>query len=126
MQTAARLLRAGEVLVIFPEGHPNLDPHPTPKADLDAFLPFQPGFIRMAERAQKDGHTRVAIVPTGLAYTREQGNTWLVRVSFGPALFLEDFASSNELLHTVEERVQALSYASSFAVSEYPEGTSRS
>ena len=32
-------------VLMFPEGYPNIDPHPTPKPDLDALLPFQPGFI---------------------------------------------------------------------------------
>lgn len=111
LRAAARLLRAGEVLVIFPEGHPNIDPHPTPKADLEAFLPFQPGFVKMVERAQKDGRTQVAIVPAGLEYSRGRGKNWRARVRFGPALFLKDFTSSEEVLHAVQERVQALSYA---------------
>jgi putative membrane protein len=111
LRAAARLLRAGEVLIIFPEGHPNVDPHPTPKADLEAFLPFQPGFVKMVERAQRDGSTRVAIVPAGLVYSRGSGKTWRARVRFGPALFLQDFASSDEALRVVQERVKALSYA---------------
>jgi putative membrane protein len=65
----------------------------------------------MVERAQRDGRTRVAIVPTGLAYTWVRGKTWQACVRFGPALFLKDFASNDEALHTVEERVQALSSA---------------
>ena len=105
-----RLLRSGELLVIFPEGYPNIDPHPTPKPDLDAFLPFRPGFAKMAELAERDGHTRVAIIPAGLSYTQEQGKRWHATVRFGPALFLSDFASTEQLLHAVEERVHALSY----------------
>jgi putative membrane protein len=109
MQATARLLRAGEVLVIFPEGYPNIDPHPTPKRDLTVFLPFQPGMVKMAERAQKDGRTRVALVPAGLSYTRGRGKHWRIHVRFGPPLFLEDFASSQQALHAIEERVHALS-----------------
>jgi len=109
MQAAVRLLRAGEVLVIFPEGYPNIDPHHTPKQDLESFLPFQAGFVKMVERAQKDGRTRVAIVPAGLRYTRVRGKAWRVRARFGPALYLEDFASGEQALCAVEERVQALS-----------------
>ncbi len=117
MQATVRLLQAGEVLVIFPEGYPNVDPHPTPKKDWETFLPFQPGFVKMAERAQKDGQTRVAIVPAGLTYTRVRGKTWLAWVRFGPALFLNDFANSNQALHVVEERVRALSFAQPSSVS---------
>ncbi|HEX7733286.1 MAG TPA: carotenoid biosynthesis protein [Ktedonobacteraceae bacterium] len=120
MQAVIRLLRAGEVLVIFPEGYPNIDPHPTPKQDLESFLPFQAGFVKMVERAQKDGHTRVAIVPAGLAYSSLRGKAWRVHARFGPALYLEDFASGEQALRTVEERVQALS-AATHSLSELPE-----
>jgi uncharacterized membrane protein len=106
---ATRLLRSGEILVMFPEGYPNIDPHPTPKPDLDTFLPFRPGFVKMAEMAERDGHTQVAIVPVGLSYMREQGKRWHTTVRFGPALFRSDFASSEQLLQAVEEYVQALS-----------------
>jgi uncharacterized membrane protein/1-acyl-sn-glycerol-3-phosphate acyltransferase len=108
---AIRLLRSGEILVMFPEGYPNIDPHPTPKPDLDAFLPFRPGFVKMAEMAEKDGLTQVAIVPVGLSYMREQGKRWHTTVRFGPALFRSDFANSEQLLQAVEEHVQVLSSA---------------
>ncbi len=32
------VLRAGRALVVFPEAYPNIDPHPTLKADLNSFL----------------------------------------------------------------------------------------
>lgn len=109
MQATVRMLRAGEVLVIFPEGYPNIDPHPTLKQDLEAFLPFQAGFVKMVERAQKDMQTRVAIVPAGLEYTRVSGKSWHVHARFGAPLYLADFASGEQALRAVEERVQALS-----------------
>src|SRR6266849_921665 len=108
---AVRLFRSGELLVIFPEGYPNIDPHPTPKADLDAFLAFRSGFVKMAEQAERDGRTQVAIIPAGLIYTRERGKGWHATVRFGPALFLSDFASAEQLRHAVEARVHALSSA---------------
>lgn len=110
MQSAARLLRSGEVLVIFPEGHPNIDPHPTPKQDLEAFLPFQPGFVRMTELAERDRQTHVAIVPVGLAYHRVDKARWQATVRFGPPLFLRNFASPEEACRAAEERVRALSH----------------
>ena len=111
MQSAVRLLRSGEVLVIFPEGYPNIDLHPTPKPDLTATLPFRPGFIRMVERTERDGRTRVAIVPVGLIYVKEHGNRWQATARFGPALYLSDFASTEEARLAVEECVQVLSRA---------------
>lgn len=115
----ARLLRSGEILVIFPEAYPNIDPHPTPKSDLDAFLPFRPGFIKLAELAERDRKTRVAIVPVGLNYTRERGKRWHATVRFGQALFLSDFASDEQVLHAVEERVHALSCTISPSISSH-------
>ncbi|HEY6539602.1 MAG TPA: 1-acyl-sn-glycerol-3-phosphate acyltransferase, partial [Ktedonobacteraceae bacterium] len=104
-----RLLRSGSLLVIFPEGYPNIDPHPTPKTDLISFLPFRPGFVKMVELAERDRHTQVAIVPAGLSYTQEPGNRWHITVRYGPPLHLSDFASSEQLLLAVEERVHVLS-----------------
>jgi uncharacterized membrane protein/1-acyl-sn-glycerol-3-phosphate acyltransferase len=106
---AVRLLRSGVVLVIFPEGYPNIDPHPTPKADFKAFLPFRPGFVKLAELTERDGQTRVAIIPVGLAYTRVRGRRWYATVRFGPALFRDDFASADQVRHAVEEWVHVLS-----------------
>ena len=65
----------------------------------------------MAEMAERGGHTPVAIIPVGLAYTGGQGKRWHTTVRLGPALFRSDFASTKQLLHAVEERVQALSSA---------------
>ena len=106
---SVRLLRSGEVLVVFPEGYPNIDPHPTPKPDLEAFLPFRPGFVKFVEQAERDGKTRVAIVPTGLSYRRMQDNRWHATVRFGQALFRSDFDNAGQLLRAVEDDVHALS-----------------
>ncbi len=113
IQAATRILGSGAILVMFPEGYPNIDPHPTPKPDLDAFLPFQPGFIKLAELMERDGKTRVAIVPAGFSYTLDPGKPWHATVCFGPPLFRSDFASAEQLLQAVEEQVHALSHASS-------------
>ncbi|MDQ3700533.1 MAG: 1-acyl-sn-glycerol-3-phosphate acyltransferase, partial [Chloroflexota bacterium] len=44
---ATALLRAGRAVAIFPEAYPNVDPRFTPKQGA-AFLPFRPGFARLA------------------------------------------------------------------------------
>lgn len=110
MRAAVRLLRSGEVLVIFPEGYPNVDLHPTPKTDLTTFIPFRPGFIKMVEMAERDGQTQVAIVPAGLTYIRLRNSHWRAIVRFGPALYLSNFANAEEARQAVEERVQVLSH----------------
>jgi putative membrane protein len=112
-----RLLRASEILVMFPEAYPAIDPHPTFKHAPDEFLPFRPGFLKLVALAERDRQTRVAIIPAGLRYTGSASSAWQATVRFGQALFLNNFASLEEALHTVEERVQALSLASS---SPYP------
>ena len=37
----------GRLLVIFPEGYPNIDPTYTTKIEPDEFLPFKPGFLNI-------------------------------------------------------------------------------
>jgi hypothetical protein len=102
------LLRQGEVLVIFPEAYPLIDPHPGPRGAHQTFLPFQPGFAHLLELAERDGETRVALIPAGLAYTR-QGSTWRLLLRFGPALFRQDFPTRAQFMTAVEQRVQTLS-----------------
>lgn len=104
---AVWLLRSGEVLVIFPEAYPNIDPDWTPKNDLTAFLPFRAGFAKLVEMAEKDGLTQVAIVPAGLTYIQHE--QWHVTLRFGPALFRRDYPNSTQLIQALEEQVYALS-----------------
>jgi putative membrane protein len=104
---SVQLLRNGEALVIFPEAYPNIDPAPTPKKDKDAFLPFRPGFARLVEMAERDGNTRVSIIPAGFTYV--QGERWYITLRFGPALFRDDYPDSTHLLQAIEKRVRGLS-----------------
>jgi putative membrane protein len=101
------LLRKGEALLVFPEGYPNIDPHGTPKTDDDAFLPFQSGFLRFAALAERDGHTSVAIVPTGLAYTR--GRRWAITVRFGAPVTLAPGRPVAAQIPAIEMEVRRLS-----------------
>jgi putative membrane protein len=79
------LLRGGRVVLVFPEGYPNVDPAFSQKADDDAFLPFADGYRRMIALAQRDGVTRVAVVPVGFHYTR--GARWTIRARIGAPRF---------------------------------------
>jgi 1-acyl-sn-glycerol-3-phosphate acyltransferase len=101
------LLRAGQVVLVFPEGYPNIDPSFTPKTSDDAFLPFHPGFVRFAALAERDGITRVPIVPVGLAYQRS--DRWRVTVRFGrPVTRLPDL-NFRDQVSDIEEQVRHLS-----------------
>ncbi|HEU0025788.1 MAG TPA: hypothetical protein VFQ25_01615, partial [Ktedonobacterales bacterium] len=106
-------LRAGQTLVMFPEGYPTIEPYPSPKDDGRDFLPFEPGMIKLAQLAQRDGVTRVAIVPAGFAYTRLPGRDgWRVTLRYGEPHTITTRARPGEvaaLVARVEADVRALS-----------------
>jgi 1-acyl-sn-glycerol-3-phosphate acyltransferase len=104
-----RALRTGHIVVFFPEGYANVDPSETPKKGDDAaFLPFQPGFHRLAEIARRRLRTPIPIVPAGLDYHR--GRRWQVVLRFGAPISTgsRDFDSAVRL---VENEVRRLSGA---------------
>jgi 1-acyl-sn-glycerol-3-phosphate acyltransferase len=84
LEETSALLRAGRVVLVFPEGYPNVDPAFAQKRDDDAFLPFANGYMRMIAWAERDAATRVAVVPVGFHYTR--GTKWSIIARFGLAL----------------------------------------
>lgn len=107
IKDSVRILRNGDVLVIFPEAYSDIDPRNMPKAVNDSSRPFRQGFARLVEMVEKDKHTRVAIIPAGLSYT--QNGRWNVTLRFGPALSRSDYIDSTHLLQDVEMRVRELS-----------------
>jgi putative membrane protein len=100
------LLAGGQALLVFPEGYPNIDPGYTPKQGDDVFLPFQPGFARLATLAAARGMT-VPIVPTGLQYAR--GERWRVSLRFGEPRVVNRRAEANAVIADVEGEVRRLS-----------------
>lgn len=102
VRDAVALLRAGRVVVVFPEGYPNVDPAFARKIGDDVFLPFEPGYERIIALAQRAAGVRVAVVPLGFQYAR--GKRWSIVARFGAALF--DPANAD-----VEAAVRALSGA---------------
>lgn len=106
---AVALLREGRLLLVFPEGYPAVDPHPTPKSGLDAFLPFQPGFLRLAALAERGGGPSVPIVPVGLHYEALAGDRWRVALRFGPPEIGADEGGRGALAERIEQRVRQLS-----------------
>ena len=86
-RASLNLLNEGRVLLIFPEGYPNVDPLGTPKQQPDEFLPFDPGFLVLAERAR----CAVPLVPVGLWYTRQPAGGWSACLRFGaPVSYARD------------------------------------
>ena len=104
---SVRLLRAGQMLLVFPEGYPNVDPGYTPKTGDDAFLPFRPGFWRFVAIAERDGLTRVPIIPAGLEY--RCGDRWRLTVRFGAPIALDPERVYAEQALAIEEQVRCLS-----------------
>jgi len=107
LRATTRLLREGRLLVIFPEAYPNVDPGYTPKTGDDSFLPFDPGFAHVIERAQRRGGRPVAIVPAGLCY--ERGDRWRVTLRFGAPCYLDNTTDRSTFVAEVERSVQRLS-----------------
>jgi putative membrane protein len=105
------LLRGGGVVLVFPEGYPNVDPNPNPKEGIDAWLPFRPGFVQIAQLAQGDGATRVPIVPAGFSYEQSTapGKAWRVVLRFGRPVHVEGNVERATVVAEVESRVRALS-----------------
>lgn len=107
MDDALDLFRAGHILLVFPEGYPNIDPGYTPKTDDNAFLPFQPGVVRLATMAAANGLT-VPIVPAGFSY--ERGDRWRATLRFGEPVTVENRSQASAALHHLEQTVFALSH----------------
>lgn len=104
---SVRLLEDNRLLVVFPEGYPNIDPTYTPKSGHDCFLPFKRGFVAIARASERRLRTSLPIIPTGLRYTVEK--RWLADVRFSQPVRRESFASSNDLIRYCENKVKQLS-----------------
>ena len=106
-KNSVQLLVENRLLVVFPEGYPNIDPAYTPKIDNDGFLPFKRGFAAIARAAERRLGASVPIIPTGLQYS--SGKTWLAHVRFSEPINRESYASDNDLIRYCEEKVRRLS-----------------
>jgi putative membrane protein len=104
----ADLLRRGQVLVVFPEAYPTIDPVASRKADEQAFLPFRGGVLTLVGLAQRGGGARVPILPVGLSYVRE-GKRWHVTIRLDAPRYFEGRAERGALLADLATRVRALS-----------------
>lgn len=103
------LLTAGRVVVVFPEGYPNIDPSFTPKSG-DDFLPFEPGFVRYARIAERSEAGPVPIIPAGFHYERaSETERWRITLRFGPAIPDDGDASHSGTVRAVEQAVRQLS-----------------
>ena len=104
---AVELLRQGNVLLIFPEAYPVVDPHPTPLRADGEMLPFQTGTVRFAELAARQSHAAIPVVPVGLHYT--PGQRWRLDLAFGEPLLIGPQSDLDSSLATLESEVRRLS-----------------
>ncbi len=107
LELSTKLLVRGDLLVVFPEGHPTIDPARARKAGDDEFLPFRPGLLAIVARAERSLRRPIPIVPTGLAYRRS--DRYDVTLRFGEPLFRAQGGSRDAFLTTLGERVRELS-----------------
>jgi 1-acyl-sn-glycerol-3-phosphate acyltransferase len=101
------LLVEGRLLIIFPEGYPNIDPTYTPKTRPDEFLPFKAGFVNIIGAAERRLQRKVPIIPAGLHY--HQGTPWIAHLNFGSPIFRDHHRDKKALIETVEQTVKTLS-----------------
>lgn len=107
---AVDLLRAGQAVVVFPEGYPVIDPHGSPKAETgERFLPFAPGVVRLAAMAERAGAGSVPLVPIGLDYQREGEGRWAITLRVGTPMSRSEAGDDALLLATLETVVRELS-----------------
>nr|MBA2518370.1 1-acyl-sn-glycerol-3-phosphate acyltransferase [Chloroflexia bacterium] len=101
VRQSVHLLRAGGVLLVFPEGYPTIDPGYTPKTDTSDFLPFEAGFARIAHLASRESGKHVPIIPAGFSYLA--GDRWQVTLRFGAPLDVAAFPDRAALIRATEE-----------------------
>jgi putative membrane protein len=107
LREAVDLLVQNRILVIFPEGYPNVDPTYTPKSGLDEFLPLKPGFIGVIRAAEKKLDQGIPIIPAGLHYST--GKCWVAHLRFGAPTWRNQFQRPGDLLRHVEALIKQLS-----------------
>ncbi len=107
----AALLREGRVVLIFPEGYPNVDPGFTPKSG-DEMLPFERGYLRLATIAQRAGVNQIAVVPAGFVYERGDDERWKITLRFGEPRHLAPGGMTALMAEAIEADVIRLSAVS--------------
>lgn len=107
LRQSVELLEQYRLLVIFPEGYPNIDPHFTPKKTEDEFLPFKEGFSAIIEAAERRLERPIPLIPAGIRY--EFGESSVAYLKFGLPVYRRDFNSRYSLIKLMEREVVRLS-----------------
>ena len=107
LRAATELLIEGRLLVVFPEGYPNIDPVSSRKREPEQFLPFKPGFLSILRAAEARLNIKIPIIPAGLRY--EPGNPWHGYLSFGGPIYRDQGVRRQAFLKSLESEVKKLS-----------------
>lgn len=107
LRRALELLQGGELLVVFPEGYPLIDPRPSPRAPGEELLPFRAGFARLVELAEQRTGLTVPVIPAGLSM--EAGERGPFTLRFGAPLLRSNYANTAQFIAAVESAVRTLS-----------------
>lgn len=109
MRSSVELLADGQIVVVFPEGYPVIDPHGSPKQESgERFLPFEPGVVRLARMAESGGGA-IPMVPVGFVYERADDSHWRIGMNVGEPIRRADFADDDACLAALETAVRTLS-----------------
>lgn len=108
LRDAVALLQAGEIVVIFPEGYPAIDPTYTPKTEAEPHLPFREGFAMLLGRAQRGG-SAIPLIPAGIEYGQEVEDKVGTTLRFGRPIKVEGREGRGALALTLAAQVRALS-----------------
>jgi 1-acyl-sn-glycerol-3-phosphate acyltransferase len=96
-QQSLQLMREGRLLLVFPEGHPTIDPAGMRQKDAAGFGPFDAGFLVLARRAG----VQVPIVPVGLWYAPRPGGGWTVWLRFGRPTHAPQLAATESMVRNL-------------------------
>lgn len=107
MRQVDALLTAGRIVVIFPEGHPVVEPGDRLTRGLDSLLPLRPGLTAIIEWHERRVGGCAPIVPVGLSYQR--GERWRVDLRFGAPLTRADASDRVDFLQTLDHQIRHLS-----------------
>jgi putative membrane protein len=108
VEKAAALLGRGELVAIFPEGYPTIDPAGSRKPAEDAFLPFAPGFVAIVDRVRREHGEAPPVIPVGFTYAPAAKGRTDVTMRLGPPV-VRGGESRAAFVRDVEARVHALS-----------------
>jgi putative membrane protein len=70
-------------------------------------LPFKPGFVAIANDAERRTGRSIPLIPVGLRYAK--GKKWNATIAFGTPVSTEEFASRDDLIRHLEQEVARLS-----------------